>query len=527
MNEGPASPALGVAARSWVRGKDRRTALAGLLAALTRTLQQEHDPPALRRVFEQSIRDLLPLRWAEFRDARLNSPGLATGEMVSLHVPTSEAARTVNLDARIEPGRVLSAWDHQTLATLAHLGALVVEIEQLARGRARPALAVGITRPDGAAPLIGSSTAMRVLRERIERVAATDFTALIEGESGTGKELVARHVHDLSRRAAGPFVAINCAALVETLLEAELFGIEDRTATGVRGRRGKFEHADGGTLFLDEVSDLSMSAQAKLLRAIQDLAVERVGGCGARRVDTRIVVATNRSLAELAERGLFRQDLFYRLCGVEILVPPLRTRREDILELATYFLTRHRAVRRLELTPAAADALLLYDWPGNIRELERVIEGIVALAHDDKIDLDDLPPAIRGEYADVLLPSLTRGESMRAWGSRYARLIFERCAQNKRQACRKLGISYHTLQAYLRYEPGRCAAGHHDVPEWPEEGAADLALCRVAEKVDDELNSARLDPRARTEANTDSKEKTARTDATAASHPPAVVTPQW
>ena len=528
MNEGPASPTPGVAARSWVRGRDRRTAFAGLLASLTQTLQQEHDPPALRRVFEQRIKDVLPLRWVEIRDGRLNSPAaMAAGDMVSLRVPTSEAARAVNLDARIEPGRALSTWDRQTLAALAHLGALVVEIEGLARGRARSAPACGGPRPDGAVPLIGSSVAMRGLRERIERVAATDFTVLVEGESGTGKELVARHVHDLSRRAAGPFVAINCAALVETLLEAELFGIEDRTATGVRGWRGKFEHADGGTLFLDEVSDLSMSAQAKLLRAIQDLAVERVGGCGARRVDTRIVVATNRSLAELVERGLFRQDLFYRLCGVEILVPPLRTRREDILELATYFLARHRAVRRLELTPAAADALLLYDWPGNIRELERIIEGIVALAHDDHIDLDDLPPAIRGEYADVLLPSLTRGESMRSWGSRYARLIFERCAQNKRQTCRKLGISYHTLQAYLRYEPARVAAGRQDVPEWPEDGPADLSLCRVAESTDDELSGACTRPKPRTDANTDSKPSTTRTSMTAASHPPAVVTPQW
>src|SRR4029077_1344044 len=135
------------------------------------------------------------------------------------------------------------------------------------------------------------------LRETIERVASSDFTALIEGESGTGKELVARQLHDLSRRRAGPFVAVNCAALVETLLEAELFGLEERTATGVRGRRGKFEHADGGTLFLDEIADLSLAAQAKLLRAIQDLAVERVGGHGTHRVDVRIVAATNRSLA--------------------------------------------------------------------------------------------------------------------------------------------------------------------------------------------------------------------------------------
>ena len=146
-----------------------------------------------------------------------------------------------------------------------------------------PSARFSAPRADGAAPLIGSSRAIHAVRERIERVAATDFTVLIEGESGTGKELVARQIHELSRRHKGPFVAVNCAAIVETLLEAELFGIEERTATGVRGRRGKFEHAHEGTLFLDEVSDLSPAAQAKLLRAIQDLTVERVGGIGPRR----------------------------------------------------------------------------------------------------------------------------------------------------------------------------------------------------------------------------------------------------
>src|SRR5437764_8016992 len=152
---------------------------------------------------------------------------------------------------------------------------------------------------------------MQALGETIERVACTDFTVLLEGESGVGKELVAHQIHTLGRRRNGPFVAINCAALVETLLEAELFGIEERTATGVRGRKGKFEHADGGTLFLDEVSDLSMTAQAKLLRAIQDLAVERVGGNGTHRIDIRIIAATNRSLADLVDQRLFRRDLFY------------------------------------------------------------------------------------------------------------------------------------------------------------------------------------------------------------------------
>src|SRR5262249_37294920 len=156
------------------------------------------------------------------------------------------------------------------------------------------------------APLVGSTPVMCVLRNTIQRVAATDFTVLLEGESGVGKELVARQIHDNSRRSGGPFVAINCAALVETLLEAELLGIEDNTATGARRGGGKFEAADGGALFLDEVSDLSSAAQAKLLRAIQDLAVERVGGNGTHRVDIRIIAATNKSLRDMVEQRLFR-----------------------------------------------------------------------------------------------------------------------------------------------------------------------------------------------------------------------------
>jgi transcriptional regulator with PAS, ATPase and Fis domain len=441
-------------------------------------------------MFEQGVKHLVPLRRVELRDGCLRAVPSAEDDGVTLDVPTSGAGRIATLRAGVDPAHRLNDWDHQTLTSLAHLGALIVEIDHL--GHTRPSGTGAMFRADGAAPLIGSSQAMRVLRERIERVAATDFCVLIEGESGTGKELVARHVHDFSRRSCGPFVAINCAALVETLLEAELFGIEDRTATGVRGRRGKFEYADGGTLFLDEVSDLSLSAQAKLLRAIQDLSVERVGGCGTRRVDTRIVVATNRSLAELVERGLFRPDLFYRLCGVEIRVPPLRARREDILELATYFLARHRSMRKLELAAGAIEALKLYDWPGNVRELERFVEGAVALAHGDRIDLDDLPPAIRGEYAEVLLPSLMCGESMRAWGSRYARLVLERCAHNKRQACRRLGISYHTLQAYLRYRPAGARAPGAETLEWPEEEATDMALCRVPAVVESGLSRSAL-----------------------------------
>ena len=325
-------------------------------------------------------------------------------------------------------------------------------------------------RRDGAAPLIGSSVVMRAVRERIERVAATDFTALIDGESGTGKELVARQIHEISARRRGPFVPVNCAAIVETLLEAELFGIEDRTATGVRGRRGKFECANGGTLFLDEVGDLSLSAQAKLLRALQDLAVERVGGNGVQQVNTRVVAATNKKLCGLVEARMFRADLYYRLAGIEIQVPPLRERREDILELAGYFLERHAHARQLTLSRSASDALLTYDWPGNVRELERMMERTLALARHSTIEVDDLPIRIRDGFGDVLLPSMIRNDTLRAWGSRYVRLVLERSGRNKRKACRALGISYHTLQAYLRYGH-RMQAGsvHETAPEYSAE----------------------------------------------------------
>jgi DNA-binding NtrC family response regulator len=421
----------------------------GVLAALAAALERRVSEASLTTVFEQEVRALLAVKAVRLREvparyhARLVTPTRTTDSVV-LGVLTADPRAQAVLEATYEPGRLVGDREMEALASIAHLGALVLEAT-----RART-----IIQPDsgdGAAPLLGSTAVMRALRERLERIALTDFTILIEGESGTGKELVARQLHELSRRRSGPFVAVNCAAVVETLLEAELFGIEDRTATGVRGRRGKFEHADGGTLFLDEVSDLSLSAQAKLLRAIQDLSVERVGGHGARRVNTRIVAATNRPLAELVSRGLFRADLYYRLGGVEVHVPPLRDRRDDVPELAKYFLSRHRHTRELELSPSAEEALRLYHWPGNVRELERLVERAVALVESDRIELDDLPPQVRGEYSEVLEPSLGGRHSLRTWASRYARLMLARCGGNKRRACHVLDISYHTLQAYLRY----------------------------------------------------------------------------
>jgi len=300
--------------------------------------------------------------------------------------------------------------------------------------------------------LVGRSEAMLCLHERIARVARRSFSVLIEGESGVGKELVARHVHSLSARRRGPFVAVNCAAIVETLLEAELFGIEERTATGVRGRRGKFELADGGTLFLDEVSDLSSAAQAKLLRAIQDLAVERVGSHGMRRLNVRIIAATNRPLGGATMTGQFRRDLYYRLNAVEIAVPPLRARREDIPLLASTFLRRFGEGQAYRLSARALDALLVHEWPGNVRELERVIERAVTLASGEFLDIDDLPESVTGRYREVMAhPPGDTDHSMRAWGARYARMVLARTRGNKREACRVLDISYHTLQSYLTY----------------------------------------------------------------------------
>ncbi len=454
------------------RQADRRLGLHTLIRQVAGDLVHATVPGDIGTALTARLSRLAPVRSLQLTEVT-GTTGVHTGHPIlardyaAFAVPLRTPGRHVVLEATFEHDVRPDGWTCQILESAASLAALVIEAERTARG----ATALLTQLRDEAAPLIGASEVMQQLRERVERVAATDFTILIEGESGVGKELVARQLHALSRRRLGPFVAINCAALVETLIEAELFGIEERTATGVRGRRGKFEHADGGTLFLDEVSDLSLSAQAKLLRAIQDLTVERVGGNGSRRVDVRIVAATNRSLAGLVERGVFRADLFYRLSGVEVRVSPLRERKGDILELAQYFLSRHHGRGRLTMTPAAVDALMTYDWPGNVRELERMIEGAVATSDSRQIRLDDLPAGLRGDYADIVMPAAQEDDTMRAWGSRYARLMLERSRGNKREACRRLGITYHTLNGYLRFRPGSAGTATRAGDQRPGAGA--------------------------------------------------------
>jgi two-component system response regulator HydG len=248
--------------------------------------------------------------------------------------------------------------------------------------------------------IIGGSPAFRRMMTLVEQVASSSATVLIQGESGTGKELVARAIHERSARAAKPFVAVNCAALPETLLESELFGYERGAFTGAAGRKeGRFELADGGTLFLDEVADLSSVTQPKILRVLQEGEFERLGGTRSIRVDVRLVAASNQDLSQMVKEKRFREDLFYRLNVITIHVPPLRERREDIPVLAQHFLRVYAAKnnRKLEgLTDDALRRLEAYAWPGNVRELENVIERGVVLARGSQVDVADLPPEIAG-----------------------------------------------------------------------------------------------------------------------------------
>jgi len=258
--------------------------------------------------------------------------------------------------------------------------------------------------------MVGESDAMHAIHQFIARVAGTDSTVLIDGESGTGKELVARALHINSARAGGPFIAINCAALTESLLEDELFGHERGAFTGAVGlKKGKFEMAHGGTLFLDEVGEMAPSLQAKLLRVLQQREFERVGGTRSIQVDVRIIAATNRDLEAAVRAGAFRQDLFFRLNVIPVTMPPLRGRREDIPLLAAYFVERssQRVKRKVVGISHKASALLVrYDWPGNVRELENAMERAVVLGVSDTILPEDLPePVLESAYPSMSAPA--------------------------------------------------------------------------------------------------------------------------
>jgi DNA-binding NtrC family response regulator len=246
--------------------------------------------------------------------------------------------------------------------------------------------------------LVGQSTPMRQLFESIKQIAPRDATVLITGESGTGKEMIARQIHELSARASGPFVAINCAAIPESLIESELFGHEKGAFThAVERRIGHFELADGGTLFLDEIGELSLAVQVKMLRFLQEQEFYRVGRSKPIQVNVRVIAATNKNLEELIRQKIFREDLYYRIHVVNLHLPPLRDRFDDIANLAQYFIRKlgpSYGERQLAITAEAMDKLVEYPWPGNVRELENVIESLLALSPADEVKATDLPPKL-------------------------------------------------------------------------------------------------------------------------------------
>jgi two-component system response regulator HydG len=298
--------------------------------------------------------------------------------------------------------------------------------------------------------IVGRSPQMQTVFRLIEDVAPTDATVLIQGESGTGKELVARAIHERSLRGERPFVVINCSAYPSTLLESELFGHEKGAFTGaVRRKIGRFEQADGGTVFLDEIGEIPPSSQIKLLRVLQSQKFERLGGESTIGVDVRILAATNRNLIEEVRAGRFREDLYYRLNVIPILLPPLRQRGNDIPILAQYFLKRLAAGQTKPVERFSSEAmrlLMAYTWPGNVRELENSVEHAVVLAKESQIELKDLPVSL----AETPLTEANATLTITASEERLIREALEACNWNKAEAARQLGISRSTLYEKLK-----------------------------------------------------------------------------
>jgi two-component system response regulator AtoC len=301
--------------------------------------------------------------------------------------------------------------------------------------------------------VVGRSPKMRQIYDLITRVADTNATVLINGESGVGKELIARAIHQQSQRRLNPFVAVNCAAISEHLVESELFGHERGAFTGaIDMHRGKFELAHTGTLFLDEVGSLRLDLQAKLLRVLQEREFERVGGSKTIRTDVRIVAASNQDLKQMAADRTFREDLFYRLNVIPVHVPPLRDRREDIPLLVNYFLRKYNKDFGRQVQGVTSEALALlthYHWPGNVRELENVIERLVVLSRHRILDLEDMPLDLKSVQGQLVHDLFTTGADLRQAKAEFERhyivQTLERAGWNQTEAAKRLGIHRNTL----------------------------------------------------------------------------------
>jgi DNA-binding NtrC family response regulator len=438
-------------------------------AELRRFLSQTLEEEGLETRSAATAEDALAVLEGERVDAILTDVHLGAGES---GIALAERARTLYPEV---PVMVLTAFGSMELAVEAlRAGAAdfltkPIDLDLLlhATGRALEQRALRaevrrlrahIEKAKGPDALVGESAPIAAVKTLLERAARTDASLLICGESGTGKEVVARLLHERSRRSDGPFIAVNCSAFPEQLLESQLFGHKKGAFTDARSdHRGLLLEAEGGTLFLDEIGDMPPALQPKLLRVLQERRVRPVGGDREVPFDVRIISATHRDLEAEIEAGRFRDDLFWRLNVVQIDLPPLRVRGNDILTLAQHFLIVHAArhgVPVKSFSPAAARALTRYGWPGNVRELSNAVERAVALAEEDLVDVQDLPARVLRDAAganaplDALAPleEVERAHILR---------VFELCKRNKVHTAEALGIDRKTLYRKLtRYGVG-------------------------------------------------------------------------
>lgn len=439
-------------------------ASSGFVVSLDENLQLQHDfsiglvlDPD-RILEEQAVKDVLGTRVAQSSNVEtfLGRPGGAL--LIAPIVAGDVLLGFVGVLGKESRGSQTASFVEEDLRFLTSLCAIVGaavansrEFHRLSRERENlenenRSLRARMFREYSDRLMIGESPAMQRVIDLIARVSESPASVMIRGESGTGKEMVARLIHGNSPRRDKAFVAINCAAIPETLLEAELFGIERGVATGVEARPGKFEIANGGTVFLDEIGDIPLTLQAKLLRVVQEREVEKLGGRRKLSVDVRILCATHRDLEKMIEEGTFRPDLYYRLRVVEITLPPLRERKEDIPKLVRYFLDKYAPREKLQdvrIDQRSLQKIMRYSFPGNVRELENLIEGALALTVDAVIDPSDLlmPETDPGGMGDLLddYPDLRELER------RYIRRVLEHTTGNMSQAAKILGVDRKTL----------------------------------------------------------------------------------
>jgi len=437
---------------------DEKSARAGLVRALRRdyhVLAAENGSTAMEVLSSQNINVLLSdVRMPGMDGITLMQRALANQPELTCIILTAYGDVDIAVEAMKQ-----GATDFMTKPI--NLDKLELVLDRVLKARKieleNERLRVQLDDKYGLENIIGHSPAMQEVFDTIRQVAASRATVLIQGESGTGKELVAKAIHQLSPRSKGPFVAVHCAALSENLLESELFGHEKGAFTGAMERRvGRFEKADGGSLFLDEISEIDASVQVKILRALEERQIERVGGDTPVNVDTRLIAATNRDLKDMVEQGDFREDLFYRLYVVVITLPPLRARQDDILLLLNHYLAvfNEENGKQIEgFSPAAYDLLSSYAWPGNIRELRNLVERMVVLARGKVLDVKDIPAQVRekaGAGGEVRIDAELTVDEME---KRMIVQALEKTGGNRTKAAEKLGISRRTLHRKLnQYE---------------------------------------------------------------------------